>query len=47
LRITSFNPDQTSVTAHTLMSTNPSGRPISRTVLSVMSVSTFDAFFGH
>src|SRR5262249_16825552 len=46
-RTTSFSPDQTSVTAHTLMSTKPSGRATSRTVSSVMSVGTFAAFFGQ
>src|SRR5262249_39148163 len=47
LRITSFRPDHTSVTAHTLMSTKPSGSATSRTVSSVMSVGTFDPFFGQ
>src|SRR5450631_3046939 len=45
--MTNFKPDQTSVTAHTLMSTKPSGRPTSRIVSSVMSVGTFADFFGH
>src|SRR5262245_56981883 len=46
-RITSFSPDHTSSTAHTLMSTNPSGSASSRTVSSLMSVATFEDFFGH
>src|SRR6516165_1223665 len=46
-RITSFRPDQTSLTAHTLMSTKPSGNATSLIVSSVMSVATFDDFFGH
>lgn len=46
-RITSFNPDHTSLTAQTLISTKPSGRAISRIVSSVISVGTLDAFFGH
>src|ERR1044071_5874080 len=46
LRMTSFSPDQTSHTAHTLTSTKPSGRASSRIVSSVMSVSTLAAFFG-
>jgi hypothetical protein len=45
--MTSFSPDQTSLTAHTLMSTRPMGRHTVRIVSSVMSVGTFDAFFGH
>ena len=45
--MTSFRPDQVSSTAHTLMSTRPSGSATSRTVSSVMSVSTFAAFFGQ
>src|SRR5262245_18355915 len=45
--MTSFSPEQTSVTAHTLMSTKPRGRAISRTVSSVMSVGTLADFFGH
>lgn len=32
-RMTSFNPDQISLTAHTLMSTNPSGKAIFRAVV--------------
>jgi len=47
LRTVSFNADQTSSTAQTLMSTNPSGRAYARTVSSVMSVWTPDAFLGH
>ena len=46
-RITSFSPDQTSLTAHTFTSTNPSGSAISRIVSSVISVGTFDDFLGH
>jgi len=46
-RITSFNPDHTSLTAQTLISTKPSGRAISRIVSSVISVGTFELFFGH
>jgi hypothetical protein len=46
-RITSFRPDHTSSTAHTFTSTSPSGNASSRTVSSVMSVATFDAFFGQ
>src|SRR5258708_1223290 len=46
-RNTSFRPDQTSVTAHTLMSTKPRGSATSRIVSSVMSVGTFAAFFGQ
>src|SRR4029077_17695366 len=46
LRQTTRRPDQMSVTAHTLLSTRPSGRNTSRTVSSVMSVGTFGAFFG-
>ena len=44
---TSFSPDHTSSTAQTLTSTKPSGNATSRTVSSVISVGTFDAFFGH
>src|SRR6185312_14361228 len=46
-RITSLRPDQTSLTAQTFTSTNPSGSATSLTVSSVMSVATFDAFFGQ
>ncbi len=42
-RITSFSPDHTASTAHTLISTSPSGNATSRTPSSVMSVSIFDA----
>lgn len=45
--MTSFNPDQTSLTAQTLISTNLRGSAISRMVSSVMSVSTPEDFFGH
>src|ERR1700719_1270074 len=47
LRTTSFRPDQTSVTAQTLTSTKPRGRPTSRIVFSVTSVGTFEDFLGH
>src|SRR6476620_222052 len=47
LRITSFNPDQTLSTAHTLISTSPVGSATSRIVSSVMSVFTPEDFFGH
>src|SRR4051812_44107628 len=47
LRITSFKPDHTSLTAHTFTSTKPSGSATARIVSSVMSVATPDAFFGH
>jgi len=42
-----LSPDQTSSTAQTLTSTRPSDNPSSRTTLSVRSVFTPDAFFGH
>ena len=45
--MTSFNPDHTSLTAHTLTSTKPSGRATARMASSVTSVSSFEAFFGH
>ncbi len=45
--ITSFNPDHTSFTAQTLIFTNPSGSAISRIISSVISIGTFDDFFGH
>ena len=45
--IQSFSPDQVSSTAQTLMSTNPSGNASERSMSSVMSVGTLDAFFGH
>src|SRR5882757_9770868 len=45
--ITSFSPDHTSSTAQTLTSTSPIGSAMARTVSSVMSVGTFDNFFGH
>src|SRR6266568_4754333 len=47
LRTTSLRPDQTSLTAHTLTSTNPSGNATSRIVSSVMVVGTFAAFLGQ
>jgi len=46
-RITNFNPDQTSSTAHTLISTSPIGSATSRIVSSVMSVLTPEDFFGQ
>src|SRR5215475_13228270 len=46
-RTTSLRPDHTSVTAHTLMSTKPSGSATSRIVFSVMSVGTWADFLGH
>src|SRR5882672_1157532 len=45
--MTNFKADQISVTAHTLISTNPSGSATSRIVSSVISVETFDDLFGH
>ena len=47
LRSTSFSPDQVSSTAQTLMSTRPIGNATARMVSSVMSVGTFEVFFGH
>src|SRR5688572_11331102 len=44
-RITNFRPDQVSSTAQTFTSTKPSGSASSRIVSSVISVSTFAAFF--
>ena len=44
--IISFNPDQMSSTAQTLISTNPRGRASFRTTSSVRSVSTLEDFFG-
>src|SRR5438874_236094 len=41
LRTTSLRPDQTSLTAHTLTSTNPSGNASSRIVSSATVVGTF------
>jgi hypothetical protein len=46
-RITSFNPDQVSSTAHTLTSTKPSGNASARISSSFTSEGTFEAFFGH
>jgi len=46
-RIINFNPDHTSSTAHTLMSTSPIGSATSRIVSSVISVLTPEDFFGH
>lgn len=45
--MTSFRPDHTSSTAHTLMSTSPSGSAICLTVSSVTSVGTRDDRFGQ
>ena len=45
--MTSLSPDQTSSTAQTFTSTSPIGRHRPRIVSSVMSVGTFEAFFGH
>ncbi len=45
--ITNFNPDQTSLTAQTLISTRPASSPLCRIKSSVRSVVTPDAFFGH
>src|SRR5437762_7579877 len=47
LRTTSLRPDQTSLTAHTLTSTNPSGNASSRIVSSATVVGTFAAFLGQ
>ena len=47
LRTTSFSPDQVSSTAHTLMSTSPSGSASARMTSSVMSVLTPEACFGQ
>src|SRR5207302_10618738 len=46
-RMTSFRPDHTSSTAHTLTSTNPIGNATARITSSVMSVGTFDDFLGQ
>jgi len=46
-RMTSFRPDQISVTAHTLTSINPSGLAKARIVSSLISVATFEDFFGQ
>src|SRR2546430_3087948 len=46
-RIINFNPDHGSSTAQTLMSTNPSGKAISRITSSVTSVEIPEDFFGH
>ena len=43
----SFSPDHVASIAHTFTSTMPSGNATSRTVSSVTSVATPDAFFGH
>src|SRR5881275_421780 len=47
LRTRSLRPDQTSLTAQTLTSTNPSGNATSRIVSSVTVVGTFAAFLGQ
>src|ERR1700736_2755503 len=46
-RIINFNPDHVSSTPQTFMSTNPSGKAISRTTSSVTSVEIPEDFFGH
>jgi len=46
-RITNFNPDHTSLTAHTFTSTSPASNPIRRTSFSFISVLTPEVFFGH
>ena len=46
-RMTSFSRDHFSSTAHTLMSTRPSGNATSRTTSSVISVGSFAAFLYH
>jgi hypothetical protein len=46
-RRTNFSPDHTSVTAHTLTSTNPASRPIPRTRFSSRSEATPELFFGQ
>src|SRR5580700_9385119 len=46
-RRTNFNPDQTSVTAHTFTSTSPAASPTSRTVFSSTSVATPELFLGQ
>src|SRR6185369_8226486 len=46
-RTTSLRPDQVASTAQTFTSTRPIGRQTSRITSSVMSVGTFDAFFGQ
>ena len=45
--ITNFNPDQTSVTAQTFISTSPASNPLWRITSSVRSVTTPEVFFGH
>src|SRR5437879_5720273 len=46
-RITSFRADQISSTAHTFVSTNPSGKATSRITSSVTSVGIAADFFGQ
>lgn len=45
--ITNFSPDHISSTAQTLISTSPFCKAKLRMISSVMSVTTFDAFFGQ
>ena len=45
--ITNFNPDHTSVTAQTLMSTSPASSPLWRTKFSSRSEATPELFFGQ
>lgn len=47
LRITSFSADQIASTAQILISTKPIGKQISRMIFSLISVGTFEAFFGQ
>ena len=46
-RLTNFNPDQTSVTAHTFTSTKPAASPIARIMFSSRSVVTAEVFLGQ
>jgi hypothetical protein len=46
-RLTNFNPDHTSVTAHTFTSTSPASSPISRTIFPSKSVAIPELFFGQ
>src|ERR1035438_6583987 len=46
-RRTNFNPDQTTVTAHTFTSTKPASSPISRTLFSSTSVATPELLLGQ
>jgi hypothetical protein len=45
--MTSFSPDQTSLTAQTFTSTKPRGSASLRMVSSTMSVGTLEDFFGQ